>query len=61
MKFSETAIYMVLSIPGEEWEKDCGYVFALKVPVLVWMMAFGIPLAIVVDIVKASLGVGRGA
>lgn len=34
MSFNETLIYRILSIPGKEFEKDCGYFFMLKVPML---------------------------
>jgi len=61
MKFNETLIYRVLSIPGNEWEKSCGYVFALKIPVLIVMMLVGVPTAIVIDFFYAALKVDGDA
>lgn len=54
MKFNETLIYRVLSIPGIEWDKSCGYVFALKIPVLLLMILIGVPFAIVLDFLCAT-------
>lgn len=57
MKFNETLIYRVLSIPGVEWDKSCGYVFALKMPILILMMFVGVPIAIVIDFFYAAANV----
>lgn len=58
-KFNETLMYRVLSIPGIERNKCCGYVFALKIPVLLLMMLVGIPVALVLDFFYASLKMNR--
>ena len=55
MKFNETMIYRVLSIPGVEWDKSCGYIFALKIPIIILMMIVGIPIAVVIDFFYAAL------
>lgn len=57
MKFNETLIYRVLSIPGIEWDKSCGYVFALKIPVLILLILVGVPIAIVFDFFYAVINV----
>lgn len=61
MKFNETMTYRVLSIPGIEFDKSCGYVFALKIPVLFFMMLVGVPIAIVLDFFYTALNVDGGA
>jgi hypothetical protein len=50
MSFNETLIYRILSIPGKEFEKDCGYFFMLKVPMLFLIMLVGVPMALIFDI-----------
>ena len=61
MKFNETLIYRILSIPGDEFEKSCGYIFVLKIPAIFMLMLIGIPTAIIVDLLQATKDVGGDA
>ena len=61
MKFNETVIYRTLSIPGDEWEKSCVYIFTMKIPFMILLMLVGIPIAIIVDIWYAFFDIGKDA
>ena len=54
MQFDETLLHRVLTIPVKQWKKDCWYIFALKLPVIISMTFFGILLAIIVDFIYAT-------
>ena len=54
MKFDETLLHNVLTMPAKQWKKDCGYIFALKIPVIISMTFFGILIAIIVDFIYAT-------
>lgn len=54
MNFNETVMYRILSVPSDEWNKSCGYIFALKIPVLMFALFIWIILAFIVDFYRAS-------
>jgi len=53
MKFDETLLHSVLTMPTKQLKKDCWYIFALKIPVIISMTFFGIIIAIIVDFIYA--------
>ena len=61
MKFDETLMYRILSIPGTEWDKSCGYIFVLKIPAIFMLVIIGLFTAVVIDMVQASKNVGGDA
>lgn len=57
MKFNETLLHSVLSFPKQQWEKDCAYIFILKIPVITLVMIIGITGSIILDFIDASFDV----
>jgi hypothetical protein len=61
MKFDETLMYRILSIPGTEWDKSCGYIFVLIIPAIFMLVIVGIITALIVDMINATKNVGSDA
>lgn len=55
INFTDTLLYRTLSIPGMEWDKSCRYIFALKLPAIFVLVLVGIPVALIVDFIWATI------
>jgi len=54
MKFNETLIFRILSIPSDEFNNNFLYIFLLKIPKIIIQLLIGIPIALVIDFIYAS-------
>lgn len=49
MKFEESLLYAVLRVPVNEYNKNCTYIFILKIPFLIIFMVIAICIALLFD------------
>jgi hypothetical protein len=53
MNYQQTLMSRVLSVPSEQWNDNCLYIFILKLPFIVAYCVIGVIVALVVDFVVA--------